>query len=354
MTQFNSSAQTNGLPPEAWPPEPSDLAGVPPVGITPPQILAQQAAEGQRGAAWRLLSLIIENDPRAVEAVSSYADDRLAENLLEFIALGTWAGKQFVIPSPLRSPFARTRLRTLFVPPSGIAQERSERVLLAALRDRRTPVREAAIYILGLMGSRSAVPELIQALHDPQSSTRLQAAKALGRTGSPEAVPALLNALSGADERMSSQIFMALVGLSHVAVPMLLDCVHSNSSWMRWHSIRALGAIRDPRALPFLVNALQDVDHSVAWMAAKGLVPFGRESVEPVLHMLTTANMTPWVVETASYVLHTQCQAYSELKPYLDPLLQQMHQAGYRAGTGIAALKALEQLRASGVLKQHY
>jgi hypothetical protein len=30
-----------------------------------------------------------------------------------------------------------------------------------------------------------------------------------------------------------------------------------------------------------------------------------------------------------------------------------MHQAGYRSGTGLTALKALEQLQASGVLKQH-
>jgi hypothetical protein len=353
MKQFESSMQTNETLPKVWPPEPSTLAGVPPVGVTPPLELAQQAADGRRGAAWRLLYLIIENDPQAVAAVSSLTDDRLAENLLEFIALGTWAGKSFVIPPPLRSPFARTRLRTLFVPPSGIAQERAERVLLAALHDRRTPVREAAIYILGLMGSTLAVPELIQALHDPQTSTRLQAIKALGRTGSPDAVPALLNALPGADERMSSQIFMALVSLGHVAVPVLLDFSHSHSSWMRWHSIRALSAIHDQRAFPVLVNALQDSDHSVAWMAAKGLVHFGSECVEPVLHMLCTAHMTPWVVETASYVLHKQCQAHSELKPYLDPLLQQMHQAGYRAGTGYAALKTLEQLNASGVLKQH-
>ena len=205
MTQFNSSPQTDDFPSKAWPLESSTLAGVPPVGVTPPQVLAQAAADGQRGAAWRLLYLIIENDPRAVEAVASLPDDRLAENLLEFIALGTWAGKSFVIPPPLRSPFARTRLRTLFVPPAGIAQERGERVLLVALHDPRIPVRENTIYILGLMGSKSAVPELIQALHDPQASTRLQAAKALGRTGSAEAVPALLDALPGADELLSSQ-----------------------------------------------------------------------------------------------------------------------------------------------------
>lgn len=346
-------ARTNTTRPEAALSEQIPLDTAPPLGITPPQMLAQEAAAGERGAAWRLLQLIMDNDPQAIAAVSSLNDERLARNLVEFIALGTWAGKPFVMPAPLRTPYTRTRLRTLFVPPSGIESALSERVVLAMAHDGRPAVREAAIYILGLMGAHSALPTLIQALHDPVHAVRLQAVKALGRTGSPDAVPALLNALPGVDEQMNSQVFRALVGLGHVAVPVLLDFARNSSAWVRWHSIRALSSIRDPRAFPVLVNALQDTDHGVAWMAAKGLAPFGRECIEPILHMLTTASMTPWVVETSSYVLKRQCQFHEELKPYLEPLLQQMHQPAYRASTGYAALKALEQLDASGVLKQH-
>ena len=327
---------------------PFDVA--PPLGVTPPQTLAREAAAGKRGAAWRLLQLVMENDPRAIKAVSSLNDPRLTQSLVEFIAVGTWAGKPFVTPAPLRTPYTRTRLRTLFVPPSGIDPAISEQVVLGMARDERPAVREAALYILGLMGAKGAVPTLIQALHDPEESVRLQAAKALGRTGSPDAVQALLTVLPEADERMGSQIFMALVSLGHLAVPVLLECARSDSGWMRWHSVRALGRIHDPRALPVLVNALQDADHSVAWMAAKGLAPFERVCIEPVLHLLTTAQMTPWVAETASYVLHRQCQAHEEFKPYLEPLLQQMHQPAYRVGTGYAALKTLEHLRTDGLL----
>jgi HEAT repeat protein len=351
MPLFDSSSQANMAQPDVASSEQDLLNATPPIGITPPQVLAQEAAAGRRGAAWRLLQLIIENDPRAIEAVSALADDRLAKNLLECIALGSWDGKPFVMPPTLRSPYARTRLRTLFVPPSGIETARSERVLLAALHDSRPVVREAAMYILGIIGSRAALPELIAALHDPLPSTRQQAAKALGRSGSPEAVPALLNALHGADEAQGSQIFMALVNLGHVAVPALLETSKSASPWMRWHSIRALGEIRDSQAFPALVQALQDGDHSVAWMAAKGLVPFGKRCIEPVLHLLTMAEMTPWLRETSSYVLTRQSQNHPDLKPALDPLLQQMHQAAYRAGTGYTALKALDQLERGGLLK---
>jgi hypothetical protein len=329
----------------------SETHVTPALGMTPPHVLAQEAASGRRGAAWRLLVWIMDNDPRAMEAVSSLQDPRLAQNLLEFIALGSWAGQPFVMPTLLRTPYARTRLRTLFALPTGIPLTCSEPVLLDAVRGSNVPLKEAAMYILGIMGSRAAVPDLLAALHDPLPSTRLQAAKALGRSGSPEAVPALLAALHRADEEQSSQIFMALVNLGHVAVPALLESSKSHSSWMRWHCMRALCAIRDRRAMPALVQALGDTDHSVAWMAAKGLAPFGKDCVEPVLQMLTTAQMTPWLVETSSYVLQQQMLHFPDLKPVLEPVIQQLHQPAFRAVGGLAALKALEQLEAQALLK---
>src|SRR5215831_8088794 len=195
MADFDPLPQVKTVSPHDTTPlekAPADIP--PPVGITPPQILAQDAAAGRRGAAWRLLYWIMENDPRAVVAVSSLEDDRLAQYLLEFIALGTWAGKPFVVPVPLRSPLARTRLRTLFLPGAGIDSVRAERVAMSAARDKRPAVRETAIYILGLLESPVATPLLIQALNDPVPSVRMQAVKAVGRVGDPSAVPALLNA----------------------------------------------------------------------------------------------------------------------------------------------------------------
>src|SRR5438270_13640197 len=125
---------------ETAPLEQIDNDVTPPIGVTPPQVLARDAAEGRRGAAWRLLYWIMENDPRAVVAVSSLDDDRLAQNLLEFIALGTWAGKPFVVPVPLRTTYARTRLRTLFLPGAGIDSVRAQRVAMSAAHDKRPAV----------------------------------------------------------------------------------------------------------------------------------------------------------------------------------------------------------------------
>lgn len=352
MASSDSSPKTNVTEASVTaPPEQSPVDVAPPIGITPPQILAQDAAAGRRGAAWRLLHWIMENDPRAVVAVSSLDDDRLAQNLLEFIAMGTWAGKPFVIPAPLRSQYTRTRLRTLFLPGAGIDSIRSQRVAMSAARDKRPAVRETAIYILGILESPVAAPVLIEALNDPLPSVRMQAAKALGRVRDPAAVPALLNALRGSDEQVGSQIFSALVRLDRAAVPALMEASTSNTAWVRWQCMRALGAIHDRRALPVLVAALSDSDHSVAWMGAKGLVHFGRLSVEPVLQLLMKAEMSPWLVETTSYVLNNQVQHNPKLKPYLEPVIKHMHGAAYRVGTPTSAQKALAQLKADDMLE---
>ena len=336
---------------DALPPSSDETADVtPPIGVTPPQVLAQDAATGRRGAAWRLLYWIIENDPRAVVAVSSLEDDRLAQHLLEFIAMSTWADKSFVVPPPLRSAHARTRLCTLFLPESGMETARAEHVLKAGLSDKRPAMRETAAHILGIMRSRSAVPALIAALRDPVPAVQLQAVKALGRAGGASAVSALMQALHRVDEQTGSQVFVALVQIGRAAVPSLIEASSSGSAWMRWHCIRALAEIGDSQALPALVQALRDPDHSVAWMAAKGLVKYGKWTIAPVLRLLTTADTTTWLVETASYVLSSQCKRNAKLKPYLDPVLQNMRGATYKAATPYVAMKALRELTEAGLI----
>ena len=352
MTPFDPSSKEPATTSSDTLPQGQGQADVaPPVGITPPQVLARDAAAGRRGAAWRLLYWIMENDPRAVVAVSSLDDDRLAQNLLEFIASGTWAGKPFVVPMPLRSSYARTRLRTLFLPEAGMDYARAERVLLSHVHDKQPAMRETVAYILGLVGSPAATPAMIEALRDPVPAVRLQAAKALGRSGDAAAVPALLGALRGADEQLGSQIFSALIKLGPVAVPALIQESKSGSAWSRWQCVRALGDIHDRRALPVLVKALQDSDHSVAWMGAKSLVHFGKSGIRPVLELLISAPMTPWLAETASYVLNSRMQRDPAMKPYLEPLVQRMRESGFRVGTAVAASKALTQMEADWLIE---
>lgn len=325
---------------------------MPPIGITPPQELARDAAAGHRGAAWRLLYRIMENDPQAVEAIAAQQDDTLAQLLLEFIAFGTWAGKHFVVPQPLRSSYyARMRIYTLFLAESGMKTVQAQRVLFKAAHEHSAALRRAALRILGIMGLPEALPIFLDALHDPVNAVRLQAIKGLEQLKATEAIPALVQALSDADEQTTIQIFTALACIGHAAVPELITLSTHPSAWVRWNSLRALNKISDYRAIPVFTKALRDADHGVAWMGTKGLVTFNALSIEPVLRTLAAGEITPWLVETAAYVLNHQ--STPEVRPYLAPLLEQMHGFSYApSGIPYLAHQALNQLRTDGLIER--
>jgi HEAT repeat protein len=350
MSHFDASASRDRAKNTSLNPQPSVENVQPPIGTISPQLLAHQAADGSRGAAWRLLHLIIDNDIDVIKAATSLDDDRLAHHLLEFIALGTWAGKSFVAPLSVRNAHAKMRLRTLFLPDSGMSPDRAMRVLLDDVHDDRPAMREAALYVLGMIGNQTVIPVLLEALDDPVQGVRLQAVRALGHSKDPSVVPILLHTLHTADEQLGSQIFAALLQLRSAAVLGLIAESKSNSAWIRWHCIRALGQIADDRALPILVHALADQDHAVAWVAAKELPNFGKEIIRPVLHLLITEEVSPWLVETASYVLKNQCLHHKELRQYLDVLLKEMHSVGFRLTTPNVARKVLDELEDSGLL----
>jgi len=349
----DSNVASNIIPPaDKVPPSvpQADAGGLPSLGEVPPQVLAQRAAAGQRGAAWRLIHWIMVDDPRAVLAVTSLDDDRLMQHLLEFLALGTWAGKLFIVSESFRTPHARTRLRTLLLPGVGGDPVRAERVLLAATHDRRPAIRETALYILGMMGSPAVTPVLSGALNDPVYRVRVQAARVLGHSGDPAAVAALMRALHTDDEPLGSYIYVALLQLGAVALPAVLDECMSASPWVRWHCMRVLGESVDLRALPVLVPALNDADYSIAWIAAKSLVRFGKACLVPVLRLLVVSEMSPWLKETASYVLRALYQRDARLKPYLEPILHSMHGVAGRIATPNVANRVLVQLAADGVI----
>ena len=322
----------------------------PPIGTILPQLLVSEAADGYRGAAWRLLHQIMGNDIDAIKATTSLDDDRLAHHLLEFIALGTWAGKSFVAPLSMRAAHTKMLLRTLFLPKYGMSHARVMRVLLSVVHDERPAMREAAISILGMIGDQAVVPVLLEALNDPVQGVRLQAVRALGHSKDPSVVPFLLRTLRSADEQLGSQIFATLLQLGSAAVPVLIAESKSNSAWIRWHCIRALGQIADDRALPMLVHALADQDHAVAWVAAKELPNFGKMIIRPVLQLLITEEVLPWLVETASYVLSDQCQRYRQFRRYLNVVLKEMHSVGFRLNTPNVARKVLDELEECGLL----
>jgi len=66
-----------------------------------------------------------------------------------------------------------------------------------------------------------------------------------------------------------------LVNVGKLAVPFLNDSLKkSKSDQVRWEAAKALGVIGDVRSIRPLVEALEDDDPDVAWLAAEALIEF--------------------------------------------------------------------------------
>jgi|GEM_PF-497577 len=314
----------------------------PPLGNTPPAALVEAAAQGQRKAAWRLIQLLMEDNRDAFEAIVRYPEGRLLNLVLEWLALGTWAGKSMRLPVSINLSHARTKVRTLFLPGPGAPEGIVKDVLCNGLRHSRPEVRETAAHLLGILNNPQTEPDLIAALHDPSSAVCVQAAKALGRLHTPQVVSALVHALGKHDEALASQARVSLLQLGVSAEAPLLKAARSPDAWVRWHALRALGEFHDMRCMPALVEALADSDHAVAWMAARELATMGTPVVEPVMRLLLRAPATPWLMETAAYVLRAQHSP--QLQGVLEPVIQSMHTVDYQITMLMAVERALMQL----------
>jgi HEAT repeat protein len=94
----------------------------------------------------------------------------------------------------------------------------------------------------------------------------------------------LLESKNGAT-RMKAR--KSLVALGKSAVPSLIRTLqNSKQDHVRWEAAKTLGAIGDIRSIPVLVNALEDRDSGVAWLAAEALRKFKKAAWPALLRAL--------------------------------------------------------------------
>lgn len=120
--------------------------------------------------------------------------------------------------------------------------------LLPFLEDSAPEVRQAAALGLGARPTESAIPPLVRALHDPDSMVAGLAANALGRAGS-ASTPPLLEILDGAPQVV------------------------------RILAMRVLSEVKDHRAIPAMMKALNDDSAVIQHWAREGLERLGLDLV---------------------------------------------------------------------------
>jgi len=116
-------------------------------------------------------------------------------------------------------------------------------------------------------------------MNDPAPEVRQCAALGLGIKADESAINPLVHALSDADPMVGNLAVNSLVKIGQAGVPALIDCVKSDSQSARIGALRALAEIRDHRAIPIMMQVMEEDSVLLQHWAKEGLERLGLDMV---------------------------------------------------------------------------
>ncbi len=147
----------------------------------------------------------------------------------------------------------------------------------------------------------------------------LQTATETSRSRSKKSINDVIGLLSSRDGKVRQMAREALVAKGSQVTHILLPMLETKDTITRWEVVRTISEIGDGESIPNLVNLLWDDDSDIAWMAAKGLISIGSETLVPLLTALINYPESVRLRRGAHHVLTALNDEHSYLN--LSPLL---------------------------------
>lgn len=116
-------------------------------------------------------------------------------------------------------------------------------------------------------------------LNDSAPEVRQCAALGLGTQADESSIQPLVTALSDADSMVGNLAMHALVKIGQKSVPSLIECVKNKPQAARILALRALAEIKDHRAIPVMMQVLDEESVLLQHWAQTGLERLGLDMV---------------------------------------------------------------------------
>ncbi len=153
----------------------------------------------------------------------------------------------------------------------------------------------------------------------------------------------LVAGLSDPNSRRRAEIREQLLILGTAAIPALLSALADPSVLVRWQAAKALSQFHNPDTANDLMNAMEDEDFGVRWLAAEGLIAMGPASLEAVLQGLISCFPSIRMREGAHHVLHAMADGGLHDET-IEKLLRALQGLATQEEVGWAAERAWEKL----------
>jgi HEAT repeat protein len=95
-----------------------------------------------------------------------------------------------------------------------------------------------------------------------------------------------------------------LVRLGKTIIPQLHELLDSKNGLLRMEAAKIVELIADRRSIPILIRLLDDKEFEIRWIAAEGLIKFGRRSILPLLKSVRDGESSYFHNKGAHHVLN--------------------------------------------------
>jgi HEAT repeat protein len=184
--------------------------------------------------------------------------------------------------------------------------------IIKALQDSHPDVRLEAVKLLGQVKRPGLVIYLTELLHDEDIDIRRQTIESLGMITDPVAIrPLAAMLLDGS--KLDADIIKSLKMINDKnAVLPLCECLEKVENHVKSNAIIALGDLKDPRAIPYLLKMLWNTDQGVRQNAINALLQFDRVTLFEVLSGALENARAPkkHIIEAMKIICPTEATAY--------------------------------------------
>ncbi|NMB78302.1 MAG: hypothetical protein GYA23_04330, partial [Methanomicrobiales archaeon] len=158
--------------------------------------------------------------------------------------------------------------------------------LIEGLKDENPGIRKGAAQALGSIGDPDGFEPLTRAISDPAVEVRAPAILALGELKDPRAIPFLLNLFYDGNAGIRNAAADGLAAIGMQAFEPLVAALSDPKTSARLAAIRALGKIKDPNVIPPILAKLEDAFPEMRTSAAVALGEIGAPALPQVLDVM--------------------------------------------------------------------
>ena len=161
-------------------------------------------------------------------------------------------------------------------------------------------------------------------------------------------IDSLIETLKSKDGIARQHARNSLVKIGEPALDALIKAFEVKKDPLHWEIAKALSQIGTAKAAQVLVDALEDNEFSVRWIAAEGLIHIGAEGLIPLMEALRKNTDSIWLREGSHHVIHDLVHRKivdETTQECLQPVLDALNHFDAVIQTNTAADIALNTLR---------